>query len=84
MNYTKGEKFIWKPINRATKQRETEHPHYGKRVTVIDVDYLDTVWVSVDDFPKVNDKNANRFLAQKDELEREMKGKRGIVNEIYS
>ena len=55
MEYIKGMRFIWKPINRATKEYETEHPHYGKSVTVIETETLDRVRISVDDFPNCND-----------------------------
>lgn len=32
MEYKKGMKFIWKPINRATKEVETNHPHFGENI----------------------------------------------------
>ncbi len=70
MEYREEMKFVWKPINRATKQIETEHPHYGKIVIVIGAETLDRVRISVDDFPNCNDKeHVNQFVADKDELE---------------
>lgn len=67
--YIKGKKFVWNPMNRATKQVETEHVHCGKTVSVISEDTLDRIWISVDDFPNCNDReHKNRFLADKDEL----------------
>lgn len=70
MEYKKGMKFIWKPINRATKEVETNHPHYGKVITVIGVETLNRVRISVDDFPQCNWKeHKNQFVADKDELE---------------
>lgn len=69
LEYKEGMKFIWHPMNRATKQVEVEHPHCGKIVTVIGLETMDRVKVSVDDFPNCNDrKNANQFVADKDEL----------------
>lgn len=69
MEYIKGMKFIWKPINRATKKFETEYPHYGKVVTLIGLEPLDRVRVSIDDFPNYNwKKSKNQFIAEKDEL----------------
>lgn len=62
-------KYIWKPINRATKQFETEHPHFGKVVTVIGNETLGRLRISVDDFPNCNDrKHVNQFVAEPDEL----------------
>lgn len=63
-----GEKFIWEPFNHATKGPEKNHPHFGKIVTIKGADVLNSFLVSVDDFPKVNDANANRFLADAYEL----------------
>ena len=65
----KGEKFIWWPINRATGNIETTHTHCGKVVTFIEKDILNSVWISMDDFPMCNDRdNVNRFLAELNEL----------------
>lgn len=70
MEYIKGMKFIWKPINRATKKFDKVHPHYGKIVTVLKMDTLDRVRISVDDFPRCNwREQKNQFVADKDELE---------------
>lgn len=70
MEYLKGMKFIWNPINRVTKQIEKEHPHCGKVVTVIKEETLDRLRISVDDFPKCNwREQKNQFVADKDELE---------------
>lgn len=65
----KGKKFVWKPINRATRQKEVDDPHYGKIVTVIREETCDRLRISVDDFPECNGKiRRNQFLADKDEL----------------
>lgn len=70
MEYIKGSKFIWHPINRATKKVESEHPHCGKIVTVIGNETLNRIRISVDDFPECNDRiHVNQFVAEKDELE---------------
>ena len=64
-----GKKFIWKPINRATRKAEEKHPHFGKIVTVIAPQTLGRVRISVDDFPNCNNRlNVNQFIAEKDEL----------------
>lgn len=64
-----GMKFIWKPFNHDTKQDETEHPHYGKIVTVIGEETIDRLRVSVDDFPEMNGREKkNQFVVCKDEL----------------
>lgn len=64
-----GNKFIWEPINRATRKTEVKHPHFGKIVTVIGSETLGRVRISVDDFPNCNDRlNVNQFVAEKDEL----------------
>lgn len=69
MTYEMGKKFMWNPINRATKQVELENPHYGKIVTVISEDTLNRIWISVDDFAECNySEHKNHFLANKDEL----------------
>lgn len=69
MKYEKGMKFVWKPINRATKQIDTDHFHCGKVVTVIGEETLDRVKISVDDFPNCNYRELkNQFVADKDEL----------------
>lgn len=49
--YETGKKFIWKPINRATEQQEINHVYFGKIVTVIGLETLNRVKISVDDFP---------------------------------
>lgn len=70
MEYKKGMKFIWNPINRATKTIEKSHPHCGKIVTVIRSETFDRIRISVDDFPNCNNrKHVNQFVADKDELE---------------
>ena len=68
--YKNGDKFIWNPINRATKKIENLHPHCGKIVRVIGNETLDRVRISVDDFPECNYReHKNQFVADKDELE---------------
>lgn len=70
MEYKEGTKFKWKPINRATKRPNIEHSHYGKTVTVIGLETLDRIRISVDDFPQCNyRREKNQFIAEKDELE---------------
>lgn len=69
MQYVKGNKFIWKPINRATNTIEESHPHYNKTVTMISEETLNRVKISVDDFPQCNGREIkNQFCADKDEL----------------
>lgn len=70
--YKKGAKFIWNPINRATKQVEIGNVHCGKVVTVIEIDSvrLGTIRISVDDdFPQCNWRESkNQFIAIADKL----------------
>ena len=69
--YAKGNKFLWYPIDRGKGEVETEHPHYGKIVTVINIDSkrLETILISVDDFPQCNGReHKNKFLILSDEL----------------
>lgn len=69
MQYLKGDKFVWKPINRATNTIEENHPHYNKIVTIIDTETLNRFKISVDDFPQCNFRESkNQFCADKDEL----------------
>lgn len=64
-----GEEYIYRPIDYVTKTDNVSHVHYGKRVTVIDFDVLDRIWVSINDFPRCNHREYhNRFLAEKCEL----------------
>ena len=63
-----GKKFVWEPFNHARKGPESAHPHFGKIVTITGIDALNRFLISVDDFPKVNDINANKFLADENEL----------------
>ena len=68
--FRNGKKFIWKPINRATGQQEINHVYFGKIVTVIGLETLDRVKISVDNFPQWNGRIfKNQFVADKDELE---------------
>lgn len=68
--YETGKKFIWKPINRVTEQQEINHVHFGKIVTVIGLETLNRVKISVDDFPQCNGRIfKNQFVADQDELE---------------
>jgi DNA modification methylase len=68
--FRNGKKFIWKPINRATGQQEINHVYFGKIVTVIGLETLDRVKISVDNFPQCNGRIfKNQFVADKDELE---------------
>lgn len=69
MEYSKGNKFIWNPINRATNKVQESHPHYNKIVTMISEETLNRIKISVDDFPQCNHRELkNQFCADKEEL----------------
>lgn len=64
-----GEEYIYRPIDYVTKEDNTNHVHYGKKVTITDFDMLDRVWIAINDFPQCNHREYhNRFLAEKYEL----------------
>lgn len=64
------DKAIYKPINYATGQVDTDHIHYGKSVTIISRDNLGRYRISIDDFPQCNSRELkNRFYANEEELE---------------
>lgn len=65
-----GDKAIWIPINFATREVQREHPHFGKTVTIIEEkDRLGRYVISVDSFPKVNNRDhVNRFWVYEVEL----------------
>ena len=71
--FKKVDKGIWEYCGdcfRATGQQEINHVYFGKIVTVIGLETLDRVKISVDNFPQCNGRIfKNQFVADKDELE---------------
>lgn len=64
-----GKRYIWFPINHATKKIETEHGWCGHFVDVIGKETLGRFKVSVVDFPNCNHREYhNRFTADESEL----------------
>lgn len=56
--------------NLLIEQQEINHVYFGKIVTVIGLETLDRVKISVDNFPQCNGRIfKNQFVADKDELE---------------
>lgn len=64
-----GEKVIVRPMDYSKKEFDRNHPHYGKKATIIGVDTLNRYIVAMDDFPDCNYKaQKNKFWYNAEEV----------------
>ena len=70
-NFEIGDRVIYKPINYTDKSQDTENRYYGTKGTVIGLDTLRRMIISLDEFPECNNRKwRNSHWVNGEELEK--------------